>query len=147
MNGDWEIWSASDGGKKANLQTVVDLHVDTLPRISAGEGRFATGEGKLQVDLERCTRGSVRLLLTALYTTDGAPDPWGEVERMLGVRDQEQGLRTVTSPSQLETLQADEVGSLASLSRDVGTGSRNSTAEGSGSSGSLGTAPTTSLRG
>jgi len=97
------------------LQTVVDLHVDTLPRISAGEGRFATGEGKLQVDLERCTRGSVRLLLTALYTTDGAPEPWDEGERMRGVRDQEQGLRTVTSPSQLETLQADEVGSLATI--------------------------------
>lgn len=97
------------------MDSVVDLHVDTLSRASRGDGCFSTGEGDLAVDYQRCQLGSVRLLLTALYTTDGAGDPWGAVNKMLAIRDQEPRLKMVTTPGQVEALDEDEVGSLVTI--------------------------------
>lgn len=97
----------------------VDMHVDTLLRLTESGGDLSGSRDDLQVDIPRCHAGGVSLLLAACFTRDDEPRPGAGLDAMLR-RAQELSadpgpFRRVTTPAEWEALSEGDIGFLLTV--------------------------------
>lgn len=97
----------------------VDMHVDTLLRITEGEGDLTEERADLQVDAPRCRAGGVSLLLMACFTRDEDPEPAAGLDAMLArgaeLSRDDGPFRQVRTPAEWHALDDGAIGFLLTI--------------------------------